>query len=216
VTTDYRALLAQALELIDTSPRDDATIIRHQELFERARAALAQPEPVGVPKNCWLDDEPDLCPSPCVFDDPSEVIGNCVYAQKVKQKTDCKYYRPEKDQPEPVGATDEEIDALLPLGMASYSTLCGPCEIRAFARAVLQRFGRPAITPIPMSERLPGPEDCDADGRCWFWEPDCGYNGLKWALVDRTYGCNARESAFTHWLPFHALPLPSPNCQQQP
>jgi hypothetical protein len=42
-------------------------------------------------------------------------------------------------QPEPVGATDEEIDALLPLGMASYSTLCGPREIRAFARAVLQR-----------------------------------------------------------------------------
>ena len=42
---DYRALcvelLAQALELIDTSPRDDATIIRHQELFDRARAALA-------------------------------------------------------------------------------------------------------------------------------------------------------------------------------
>ena len=51
MTDTFRALcaelLSQALELIDTGPRDDATIIRHQELFDRARAALAQPEPVG-------------------------------------------------------------------------------------------------------------------------------------------------------------------------
>jgi hypothetical protein len=72
-----------------------------------------------------------------------------------------------------------------------------------------------SITPIPVSERLPEEEDCDAEGRCWFWEPDCDYNGLKWALVDRAYGCNTQESVFTHWLPFHALPLPSPNCLQQ-
>ena len=45
-------------------------------------------------------------------------------------------------QPEPEGPTDEEIDALLPLGMASYSTLCGPREIRGFARDVLARWGR--------------------------------------------------------------------------
>jgi hypothetical protein len=60
-------------------------------LIERANAALATP--LGPPKNCWLDDEPDLCPSHCVFDDPSEVISNCTYAWKIKCKTDCKYYR---------------------------------------------------------------------------------------------------------------------------
>jgi hypothetical protein len=53
MTTDYRALcaelLSQAFELIDTRARDVETIIRHQELFDRAREALAQPEPVGPP-----------------------------------------------------------------------------------------------------------------------------------------------------------------------
>lgn len=32
--------------------------------------------------------------------------------------------------------TDEQIDNCLPLGMAQFSTLCGPLEIRAFARAI--------------------------------------------------------------------------------
>jgi hypothetical protein len=61
------------------------------DLIDRARAVLATPS--GPPKNCWLDDEPDLCPSPCVFEDPSEVISNCTYAYKIKCKTDCQYYR---------------------------------------------------------------------------------------------------------------------------
>ena len=63
---------------------------------------MTQPTP-EPPKNCWLDDEPDLFPSPCVFDDPDEVIDNCTYARIVKCKTDCKYYRvaahPEPQEP---------------------------------------------------------------------------------------------------------------------
>jgi hypothetical protein len=66
-------------------------------LLNRARAALAQPEPEILPKNCWLDDEPDIWPSPCVFEDPEEVIGNCAYASVLhsegKCKTDCQHYR---------------------------------------------------------------------------------------------------------------------------
>ncbi len=82
-----------------------------------ARAVLARwgrpaiepvPEPQGPPKNCWLDDEPYLCPSPCVFDDPSEVIDNCLEArhlsEKNKPKEACKYYRTTA-QPEPVVLT---------------------------------------------------------------------------------------------------------------
>jgi len=30
-------------------------------------------------------------------------------------------------------------------------------------RAVLARWGRPSIKPVPVSERLPGPEDCDEE-----------------------------------------------------
>jgi hypothetical protein len=47
--TDWKKLCAElerlALDLIDVEPRDDATIIRHAELFDRVHTALAQPEP---------------------------------------------------------------------------------------------------------------------------------------------------------------------------
>jgi len=38
---------------------------------------------------------------------------------------------------------------------------CLPCDpdlLLAFARAVLARWGRPTIQPVPVSERLPGRE----------------------------------------------------------
>jgi hypothetical protein len=54
--------------------------------------------------------------------------------------------------------------------------------------------------PIPVSERLPKAEDCDAEGRCWFLDTDGGR--IKWLL------CDASEGWIT-WLPAHALPLPS-------
>jgi hypothetical protein len=102
--TDFRALCEELHAAFNTYAVDMA----HHDLLERARAALAQPELQGPPKNCWLDDEPDLCPSPCVFDDPSEVISNCVYAQLVKCKTDCSYYRNVLAQPEPQGPSLKE------------------------------------------------------------------------------------------------------------
>jgi len=80
---DFRALLA-----------DDVYAASFQSLGQYRTALLkALATPPGPPKNCWLDDEPDLCPSQCVFDDPSEVISNCDYARTIKCKTDCKYYR---------------------------------------------------------------------------------------------------------------------------
>ena len=36
-------------------------------------------------------------------------------------------------------------------------------------RAALARCGRPAIKPVPVSERSPKAEDCDSEGRCWGW-----------------------------------------------
>jgi len=92
-TPDFRALLVELIEL------QGHILVECTEewadVMDRARAALA------IPKNCWLDDEPDLCPSYCVFDDPSEVIGNCTYAQIIKCKTDCQYYRVATPPPEP-------------------------------------------------------------------------------------------------------------------
>jgi hypothetical protein len=119
-------------------------------------------------------------------------------------------------QPEPEGPSDEELTQFL------FENFRGPIEflcdaeeeahlmIRShvkFARAVLARWGRPAPQPVPVSERLPGPEDCDAEGRCWIYMPDIG-TAPSWRLVDpRDIG-----PYHTHWLPAHALPVPANDC----
>lgn len=119
------------------------------------------------------------------------------------------------NQPEPQGPTDEEIyklaldgDFLVDVGDGFSCMVQDEVE---FARAALARWGRPAIEPVPVSERLPGPEDCDEQGRCWLWERDCGYNGRKWALVDRAWSLSQSDedlSVYTHWLPANAIPTP--------
>jgi len=84
---NFRALCAELVNAFDIP-----SSLQYKALaLARARAALATPP--GHPKNCWLDDEPDLYPSRCVFEDPSEVISNCTFAYKIKCKTDCQYYR---------------------------------------------------------------------------------------------------------------------------
>lgn len=68
------------------------------------------------------------------------------------------------------------------------------------AADLLERQAAPQ--PIPVSERLPGPEDCDAEGRIWIHMPDIG-TAPSWRLVD------PREIGpyHSHWLPAHALPV---------
>jgi hypothetical protein len=60
-------------------------------------------------------------------------------------------------------------------------------------------LGTPAIEPVPVSERRPGPEDCDADGFCWFWD-------YGWTRQQRGW----HDDECTHWLPHWALPVPAP------
>ena len=59
--------------------------------------------------------------------------------------------------------------------------------------------------PVPVSERLPGPEDCDAEGRCWMFDPcDRGWWCYREALPS-----DGDPEPFTHWLPHWALPVPA-------
>ena len=61
------------------------------------------------------------------------------------------------------------------------------------------------LTPQPVSvtDRFPGPEDCDADGRCWRFYKE---NDSQWNMW-----CYSQRSGHRadYWLPAHALPLPS-------
>ena len=77
--------------------------------------------------------------------------------------------------------------------------------------------------PVPVSERLPGPEDCDAEGRCWLLTVEDDYpqwrlhsiqgaqpgGAMIWVPVDRSPGVMVDCFYTSHWLPAHALPLPS-------
>ena len=60
--------------------------------------------------------------------------------------------------------------------------------------------------PVPVAERLPVPEDCDAEGRCYAWD---GYWWLVFSAVLEEDDTGAGDG-YTHWLPHHALPVPTP------
>jgi len=76
----------------------------------------------------------------------------------------------------------------------------------------LQRFGRPAIEPVPVAERLPGLKDCDTKGRCWFIDDD-----EKWCpvilgdILDEPDAIRRiiNHYGYTHWVQGWALPVPT-------
>jgi len=63
-------------------------------------------------------------------------------------------------------------------------------------------------TPVPVAERLPGAEDCDAEGRCWVHQPhEACPESPAWELMLAKYASANYEAVC--WLPANALPLPS-------
>ena len=64
-----------------------------------------------------------------------------------------------------------------------------------------------AAAPVPVSERLPKPEDCDVQGRCWLGGHQLGNGTPTWLLG---YPAWAERFPDVHrfWLPANALPLP--------
>ena len=66
------------------------------------------------------------------------------------------------------------------------------------ARAVLAQFARPAAAPVPVSERLPGPEDCDGEGKVWAIAELNAWMRVHHNMISR----------WKAWLPANALPLP--------
>ena len=85
-----------------------------------------------------------------------------------------------------------------------------PATSRSLTRAadLLERQAAPV--PMAVSERLPGAEERDSDECCWWFYPETDDTLPVWVL---SYGNDAWEiekpPSPTHWLPAHALPLPS-------
>jgi len=121
------------------------------------------------------------------------------------------------DKPEPEGPTDEELVAVLKQAIKDFppnhpdakalDSLEYDIEIelrkaRAVIAADRARCGRPAVKPVPVSERMPGEGDCDSEGRCWLASVDVEPG---W-VTDNPEQC----TNWTHWLPHYALPVPTP------
>ena len=77
------------------------------------------------------------------------------------------------------------------------------------AAILLQQQAAPSPVPVPVSERLPKPEDCDVQGRCWLGGHQLGNGTPTWLLG---YPAWAERFPDVHhfWLPANALPLPAP------
>ena len=119
--------------------------------------------------------------------------------------------------PQPVAVAPYREVADLVVWLEDHSAECLELDQPEWSQSIAQAarflhlYLKATPQPVAISERLPKPEDCDVEGRCWLWERDCGYSGCKWALVDRTWSLSQSDedlSVYTHWLPFHALPLP--------
>jgi hypothetical protein len=106
---------------------------------------------------------------------------------------------------QPVVPTDEELLQIFDTVCLSEGGTVDEIHLRGL-RAVLARWGQPA-TPIPVAERLPGPEDCDADGRCWLLFRSASMEMTPvWSLVQSR---SIFDGPYTHWIPANALPVPS-------
>ena len=110
---------------------------------------------------------------------------------------------------QPVGPTDEELNHVY---QQAYEPAWERSEYFGYhldgLRAVLARWGSPTGAPVPLSVRLPRPEDYDAEGRCWWgrsgpddWCPDWTLTTHEAMLMFCDY--NQMEV----WLPAHALPV---------
>jgi hypothetical protein len=200
--TDYRALCA---ELLEWAERTSSHYYKQADVIVRARAALAQPAPQG-PTDEEIEEWADACSEAPLEEMDPEIHGwrRCFTAKEFSETIRAALDRwgnsqgilDSSPQPEPVAPTDEELYDLW--------NQEGPeadfQECRRFARAVLARWGTPAIQPVAMSKRLPLhlAGELDDHGTCWNYHPI----NLHYCL------CVPDPSVHTHWLPHHALPTP--------
>ena len=109
-------------------------------------------------------------------------------------------------QPEAEGPTYEEL-----LDLASDHGVSRE-DIGPLVSTILDRWGSPAIEPVPVSERPWKREGwCDADGRCWWGRPLDELCNSDWFLATRAdveEFCDCPPPVVS--LPHHALPVPLP------
>ncbi len=172
MTPGYRALCVELLAAIQlyTQLNPAASDMSPFELTEKLMDAMAATvAALAQPEVAW---EPMLLPG------DAEGLAEVFWAE-----------------PEAEGPSKEELREMLNENDWNYIS---SETFEDIARTVLAQWGRPTPQPVAVSERLPGPEDCDGEGRYWGLVLGCE----AWALAKG----NPRLLCITHWLPAHALP----------
>jgi hypothetical protein len=187
----FRALCAELTDALDSEL--DLFETRHSALLDRARAALAEPDPVAelVASQVPMPDEMrDALSAPGALWDMYEEAA--LAEEAGAGPTDEGLDDWLQNHPE-VGLPEAETHnvAYLPIGEA---------EMRAVIRDALARWGPTHPRPIPVAERPWEREGfCDARGLCW-WTVG---TGEVWTL------CRPSARATYGWmLPAAAIPLP--------
>jgi len=146
-----------------------------------ARAALAQPEPASQALA-------DL-----VWPDPT-TITPCGMAINGRMYRLTPMDEPEAEGPTPQCVADGCLDE------AARQEPGSPLQQLLLEAGWLLSLAHPTPQPIPVSERLPGPGDCDAEGCIWLW------NG-HWSRL-KAEAASLESWAGAVWLPASALPIP--------
>lgn len=170
---------------------------------DRARRPAPQPEPEGLE----LTDEElvelervarDLQWCARGWEPKAMLVGN-VRASEIEEL--CSAFLARWGHPTPQPPADGEVAELvawLRLNAEEYASDGCPNSADHFTRAA-ELLQRQHPQPVPVAERPPGPKDCLDEGWAWFFSPRVGWRQAVLPV----------SPAYTHWLPFHALPLPT-------
>jgi hypothetical protein len=221
--TDWRKTCAELIEnvryLIDCVDRDcfdPVCLMECREHLFQTRTALAQSEPEGPTERIASI---ATAIQECAFgwEPTARLIGN-VCAEDVADLCGAILARYALAQPEPevAGLSDEEVlDLADDCGLekqeittwdgesrtVDHGWECTDAQLVTFATALITRYARPTIKPVPVAERPWEREKGwrDLDGECWWCPPD-GPPYWQMANPAMVYG---------GWLlPHHALPVP--------
>lgn len=193
MTTDFRALCAELAEDVrylseclrdPENGVDPVCLSECEDDLHRARAALAQPSPEGE-----LTDEELLHVWRFNFAKTDQTRFLDISRAAIAAD------RARRPAPEP--PAEGEVGELV-------DQLAGDQEIKIYRlpdlNGTIDSSKSSVPQPVPVSERLPGPEDCLDEGWAWFFNPRTGWRQATQPV----------HTGYTHWLPAHALPLPSP------
>jgi hypothetical protein len=222
--TDFRALCAELAGCLDdalTFTVQGDTERSMRQLIARTRAELTQPEPEPPADGEVAEIVAELREVQDCFDIASGMEG---WGPVITRAADL---LERLSQPEPEGPTDEELIEPVRWILDDYVYDNDTGEIAQILRGLITRWGRSAIEPVPVAERLPGAGDCDAEGRCWWsYDSSCDDpfrdgsppNDPRWFL--RKDGPESPNWIHrirwhipcvhpTHWLPYSALLVPT-------